>query len=534
MPENSSNVTVLAATPERKEVSASSGSLFKSGLTSHDALMYQLTTIPDPDETLKRVGIGRSELRRRLESDDEIYGALETRRDAAIATPWRLEPLKGTGEKDKEFIWQVLEPHIDDLLRGVWTALPVGYSVVDVTYARLDGNRIGLDHVSECPVDWFTPTPRGDLYFTGRSDQPLDTTFKYLLTRRNATYANPYGEALLSRLYWPWFFRSNAWRFWMQFLERFGDPMLLGKAKKPTDLSEALINLGLESHVIVNSDEEIKAVTTGLAGEFDKAESALVRRVQKIVLGQTLTSDVQGGGSFAAAKVHNEVREDRRNADLRMMTKTVQRLVNALWALNRFAGPPPEFVMADGEGLEPERAERDSTLVSSGAIELTEKYFLRTYDYEPGDFIIPARKTQGEPGGDDKSKAPELRSKPCVELSGRDRFTPRQEELEAVIESAFRSSADADPIDGSAILKAIKAARDPEDLELRLSMLLEEKSSQEFEDILSRALMAADVLGFVQEDAGKPASELSVSDAESKYYETLIDRLSGGSGEGRP
>jgi hypothetical protein len=105
------------------------------------------------------------------------------------------------------------------------------------------------------------------------------------------------------------------------------------------------------------------------------------------VLGQTLTSSIgKGGGSFAAAKVHNEVREDKRRADVRMISGTGQRLVDALWELNGFPGEPPEFCMQDDVGLEQERADRDAVLVDLG-VRFTPEYVAQpSIGYQQGGF----------------------------------------------------------------------------------------------------------------------------------------------------
>ncbi|MEN8721167.1 MAG: DUF935 family protein [Oceanococcaceae bacterium] len=508
-----SKVRQLAgATPP--PTSIASGSLFQDSVSAGEALIDLLTNIPDPDLILERAGMRRCDLRK-LETDDEIYAALETRRDAAISTPWRLEPTPDTPQAPVDWLWQELQGHVDTALRDIWQAVPFGYSVVESVYRRMDQGRIGLAHVGAKPIEWFRPTPDGRLVANyGDASQALDTDFKFLLTRRNATFRNPYGEALLSRLYWPWFFRHNGWRFWMQFVERFADPLLLGKANNPKELAAALTSIGSQAHVAVGTDEEVVAVTTGLAGEFDRLEIALIKRVQKVILGQTLTSDIPSGGSLAAAKVHNEVRDDRRNSDLRLMAGTMQRLVNAIWALNRFAGTPPDFILADGQGLEPERTERDARLVQSGVLKFTPKYLLRVYDFEEGDFeLAPAGSTR--PAGTSLQAA-----------AGDPKFTPRQQELESLADASAGDAAD--PIPAQTIRAAVRAAQSPEDLADRLGTLLAESSPTALQSALDRALYAADVLGYLQEREGKPVAELdqrkATAEAERAEAELEISR----------
>ena len=354
-----------------------------------EQVLSALSRLPDPDLVIDQLGMSRADLRK-LETDDEISAALETRREAVIATPWRLEPAEG---EPVQWLHDTLAPHLEALLRGAWTALPYGYSVQEVVY-RPDPVRgargIGLERVVDKPLEWFEPRRDGSLWYTPPTGLgsgvpvPVDTQVKFLLTRRSPTYRNPYGEALLSRCYWPWFFRHNGWRFWMRFIERFAEPLLLGQVFDPQGFIAAMRAMGLEAVVGVGKEEAIQAITPGTAGEFEKLELALSRRIQKLILGQTLTSEVGKSGSYAAAQVHNEVRQDKRNADLRLVSGTVQHLVEALWALNALPGPAPRFVLADDTGLETARAERDAkllpVLIASG-LTLTQDYYLDNYDY---------------------------------------------------------------------------------------------------------------------------------------------------------
>ena len=52
-------------------------------------------------------------------------------------------------------------------------------------------------------------------------EHEVDQVFKFFLTRRKASYEQPYGKALLATLYWLFFFKQNGFKFWAKFLERF-------------------------------------------------------------------------------------------------------------------------------------------------------------------------------------------------------------------------------------------------------------------------------------------------------------------------
>lgn len=463
--------------------------------TAADALMVALTSIPDPDMVLTKVGLARHQLDR-LTYDDEIEGALSTRRDAAVTTPWRLERPRPHGntepDEDDLWVWRMLERVMEPFMDGVWQAVPYGYSVTEVVYSKEPGGRIGLADASVKPMQWFRPTPDGALLFLGTTGAitangvPVDTMFKFYLSRIRPTYANPFGEAMLSRLYWPWFFRHNAWRFWMQFLERFADPFLYGKSDNPSQLVDELLKVGVENVVAVGQEDEMEAVVTGHPGEFEKAEIALTKRVQKLILGQTLTTDTQGVGSQALGRVHNMVREDKRAADLRALTKAGQWLVNALCAINFPGREPPQFCMADARGLEQDRADRDKKLLEAGAIRLTEQYLLRAYDYEAGDFTIP------DPGA--PTQLPARASAVLSALMAtKPKFTPQQRAVEALVEAMGET---APPVDPERIRAAVRAAESPEDLEARLAILLKDMDPEAFATVVERAMFAADVMGY--------------------------------------
>jgi hypothetical protein len=116
----------------------------------------------------------------------------------------------------------------------------------------------------------------------------------------------------------------------------------------------------------------------------------LVRRIQKVLLGQTLTSDSGKGGTGGKAlgEVHNDVRLDKTIGDLKVVGPTVQNYVDALRLINFPSSRPVNLVYAVDRGLETARANRDVALANTGTIEFTEQYYIREYGFQAGDFKI--------------------------------------------------------------------------------------------------------------------------------------------------
>jgi phage gp29-like protein len=455
--------------------------------------------IPDPDEVLRRTGRTRADLRQLLR-DAEVSQAIDTRREAVLATPWRFEPGSSRAEK---FITAELTPHMPKLVGAAWQATLYGYSVAEVVYGKR-GGKVGIDAVHEPPFEWFRPLPDGSLRYFPETGEGGATGIecnprKFFLTARNPSYRNPYGEALLSVLYWPVSWRLQGWQLWLNFLETFGAPIVIGKTASYDKFVAAMQAQGVTRTVgwqPMAPDETVTTITASTAGEFERLESALDRCIQRVVLGQTLTSDVGKSGSYAAAKVHDEVREDKRRADVRMVSDTVQRLVSALWQLNGFPGAAPQFVMQDDVGLERERADRDAILAEKLGVRFTEEYVTDRYDLEPGDFTIVDPEPPPAASDPADNSAP---AKPKLAALSAPKFTPEQQVLEDGI--AQLASDVALPIPLAELRSAILAAQDREDLEARLALLLD-RQDPAFADLVARAAFAGHVIGYVHADAG--------------------------------
>lgn len=469
-----------------------------------DDFVDLLLSIPDPDEILASAGKTRADLRS-LAADDEIGGALETRVAAVHATQWRLEPVDGPVT---EFVWAELDRHVEALIDGAFPAVAYGYSVIELVY-RKDGGRTLIDRAAEKPFDWFAPQRDGSLRYNARAGgpptgEPVDTFYKFLLTRRRPTYRQPQGDALLSRLYWPWYLRSQGWRFWARFLERFGAPMLLGKTPGDTKKLAAALAVAVQSaSIAVGAEDSVEAISPNTdGGSFDRFHVAVDKRIQKVVLGQTLTTDTQGVGSQALGNVHDLVRKDRRAADLRMIARTVQQAVNALTALNFPAADPPVFAFDTGVDLGADRADRDVKLRQAG-VRFSRQYFLDRYDLEDKHFDVdPSPPPQPGQG----AQASAGRGGPytfAAAAKGR-RFTPAQEAVEDLGDAGIERSPQ--PIPPGDLRRMIAAARDPEDLIDRLSEAVDaDLGTSAFRELVERALFAADLMGYshAADEAGK-------------------------------
>ncbi len=491
-------------------------------------LVTMLSRMPDVDDVLRRAGIRRHNLRVLL-TDDEIAQATDTRLDALLATPLRLEiaaDRNGGDEAFAAFLLVEMTRHAEHIIAGAWSSLLLGYSVLEAVYAEpVVGSADPLDAyvrlaaINEKPMEWFEPRADGRLIYRpaagvfGGAANPLmqptenadgfyvDQTVKFFCTRRKATYDQPYGEALLSRLYWPWFFRQNGWRFWGKFLERFGAPMLVGNTSgKNEDMLRALLTAHSQAAMAIGKDDKVTAIeTSGQGAAFDTFETACIRRIQKLILGSTLTSGTDGGsGNRALGQVHDNVRADKKISDIRLVGTTLQRVVDALCLLNGQHAGTYTVWLADKAGLSADRAARDLILYQQG-VRWTPDYLVNNYELRTEDFTqtvapeIPGTAPFGGTVPDPADPEAARMARRFVRHTTASRFTRNQQAIEELVDDA--ETRRLQPLEADAIRAAIVAASDPDDLERRLFALV--GADPEFPELLERCLFAADVIGYV-------------------------------------
>lgn len=472
------------------------------GLYLHEAelaLINYLTKMPDGDEVLRKAGITRHRLKVMM-YDDEIYQCVEKRQDKIESAPWRLEPADSTTA-------QILNDHLrewwSEIVIGAQNARWFGYSVLEAVYNQnalhINGDIItpfiGLKWIGEKPMQWYEPKNDGRLillqnHSKSRRDEECDQHFKHFLTRCKPTYENPYGEALLSRLYWVWFFKNNGFKMWAKFVEQFGMPMLVGKSAvgKNDDMRDALLRAHASRVLAVSATDTVEVTAAGsssgnASGTYDTFDKNLERRIQKVILGGTLTSGTDGSGSRALGDVHMEVQNSKYKADIRMIMPTIQAILNALCDLNGWERH--RIIIGEEKSLEEPKADRDVKLKNAGA-NLTPQYFQREYGLQDGDIA----EVQQLPANTQFSAFPKRAFSFKADMQGLD---ANQQEVDEKI-----SEIDKKLFSESELMKVVETSSDVNDLQTKLYGLMSGESVEKFTETMARALYLFDVIGYVQ------------------------------------
>lgn len=452
---------------------------------------------PAKDQLTKHGGAHK--LRKMYDTDDEIAGAIDTRQEACVSTPWTLE---GGQDDVKDLLWEFINPFVADLISYSWWAVPFGYSVTQVVYDEEFYNETGLikpQCILDQPFEEFEPLRNGMLakktfLRSSIKDHLVTPPEKYIHVVRKPSYHCPQGEPLFTRLYYAWIYRCHGWEYFMEYLEKWANPFihaqasgagetlnhineLLGATKRPT-----AITTDVETKI------DIKSPSSNSGPLFELMNRGTSERIHRLILGQTLTSGTSGVGSQALGTIHNEVRQDKRRSDCKLVSQAVQKLVNYLYNLNGMKGDIPLFKMNDPQGLEIQRAERDAILSTQVGIQFTKKYMIERYDFEEEDIEV----IQKDVALSDVSF--DNHSHDLFKFMSSEGLNPRQKASFDLETEAIKESGDLiDPDEMQALIRASKSSKD---LEKKLEAFVA-REDPKFMDVLTRALYLSQLKGYV-------------------------------------
>ena len=467
-----------------------------------EKLAFSMGRAADVDEVLRKVGVTRQRLSV-LMTDDEISQAMETRLDSVINAPWRFKEDHG---EQTEFLKEQVAYWHNEIITGAWEACPYGYSVMEANYQILEDGKFTLNGIQVKPLEWFEPKNNGELIYREPQANTEINVFqkwplKFFLTRRKPSFKQPFGDPLLSKLYWLWFFRTNSTKFWVKFLERFGSPLLVGKVggnnRKQDDIdamTSALLNAHSQSVISIGSEDDVNTVGTNFSGAgssaFEAFDTVLTRRIQKVVLGQTLTSGTDGTGSRALGEVHENVRMDKRNADLRMITPTFQDIVDAICFLNGFE--KHTIILGGEQDLNVDVVERDLKLKTLG-VEFTDQYVMETYGIKPEHFKMRSEQLPVN------TQFTALPHQAFNFKASANKLSPEQQEVEELTDG----QGELQLLKPEQVKELVFKSDSPVNLAYQLMQLIPGATQAQFTANLDQALYAADVLGYVTAQNGK-------------------------------
>ena len=314
------------------------------------------------------------------EKDGHIFSELQKRRRALLGVEWQIEPPRNPSPAelaDCELLHELLDDLsiLDDLIFDMSDAILKGFANSEIEWQRQ--GKLWLPHAFNFKdPSWFM-TAQGavgnsqsrnelrlrDNSVEGEALQPFGWVSHIHKTKSGYVGRNGLARVLA----WPFLFKNYSVRDLAEFLEIYGLPLRLGKYPTGADAAEkatllrAVMSIGHNAGGIIPKGMEIDFTEAAKGGKdpFEYMVSLMEKTISKTILGGTLTSQADGKSSTnALGNVHNEVRQELRDSDLKQIANTLTRdLVLPLYMLNcksyrhQSRSPRLEFNVVEAEDI---------------------------------------------------------------------------------------------------------------------------------------------------------------------------------------
>jgi len=275
------------------------------------------------------------------EKDGELDAHLRTRKSGVSSLPHEILPAdESTAAAEAADLCRECIAEVPEMKQAVFDlldAVPKGLAVLEIDWETGE-RRWRPERLVYRPQRWFMLGEDGETLLLrqdsgeGAELNPLN----FIVHRVRARSGFCARTGLLRSCVRAFVVRHFAWKDWMAFAEVYGMPPRIGRLREGVawdsdearELWEAVRALGMDTAAVVREGNQIEVLETRGAGEgdvFQRILEAAGREMTLAVLGQTLTSGGEGGGSYALGKVHNQVRWDLIESDARSLEETLTR-----------------------------------------------------------------------------------------------------------------------------------------------------------------------------------------------------------------
>lgn len=308
------------------------------------------------------------------EKDAHVQSELGKRRLAMQGVDWNIVPppnASAAEKRDTEMIEELLRSAtwLDDAIFDSGDAILKSFANQELRWEYAENTHFITDTEWRDP-SWFQTHPdnRNQLRLRDGSHEGAELRpFGWISHQAKAKSGYLSRRGLVRVLAWPFLFKNYSVRDLAEFLEIYGLPLRLGKypegasEREKLTLLRAVMSIGHNAGGIIprGMDIEFEKAAEGQSDPFMAMINWCEKSQSKAILGGTLTSQADGKTSTnALGNVHNEVRQEIRDADLKALANTFTRdIVYPLYVLNGKSFQSPrriprfEFDLNEAEDL---------------------------------------------------------------------------------------------------------------------------------------------------------------------------------------
>ncbi|MCL5991545.1 MAG: DUF935 domain-containing protein [Bacteroidetes bacterium] len=356
-----------------------------------------LNTFPNPDDVLNKLGNRISEYEK-LKYDAHLWSCMQSRKAGVLSLEWEIN--RGGNKTDAVIIIENIIKELDTykIFNEMLDAPYLGFKPLEILWQERLGKIIPVDIIGK-PNDWFFFDNNKMLRFRKKNQMEgeLCPQYKFFIVQHEATYNNPYGDALFAKCYWPVTFKRSIVEFWATFCERFGMPITWANVAEGSTfeecekLSEELAEMTQDGVIVTPADVKAQFLESSRTGAvtYESFIQFFNAEISKAILSQTLTTEQGDKGTQALGTVHFNVRKEIIDNDKRLIEYWMNELIKWIVKFNFGSLPEiPKFQMYEKQDVDMALAQRDQALASTNQIRFTKNYFKRNYGFQDDEFDV--------------------------------------------------------------------------------------------------------------------------------------------------
>ncbi|EBH4416678.1 DUF935 domain-containing protein [Salmonella enterica] len=285
------------------------------------------------------------------EKDTHLFAELGKRRLSVLSVPWNIVTPEGASADEKREA-AMLEDLLgnaawfEPMLFNATDAVLKGYAMQEIEWGWCGKYRFPVDvHWRDPALFILNPVNKNELRLSDGSYEGLALQpFGWIRHQARSKSGYAGAQGLVRTLIWPFIFKNYSLRDFAEFLEIYGLPLRVGKypsgatKEQKAALMRAVMDIGRRAGGIIPAGMSLdfEAAADGQSEPFLAMMNWGEKAMSKAILGSTLTTQTDTNGNRSLGEVHDEVRKEIRDADLRQLAATFNRdLLYPLLALNR-------------------------------------------------------------------------------------------------------------------------------------------------------------------------------------------------------
>ncbi len=352
--------------------------------------------LPNPDSLLARFG-KNYEIYRNLKNDSHTWSCIQSRKSGSMSLEYYFDSQIGSEEITKLIEQIMFSIDIDSLQNNILEAVFLGFQPIEIIwdYKLINDKYYYVPQKFICESqENFGFDKNGNLLIKNEDDEFIEVPpYKFLLARNESNTNNPYGEPILNKCYWYVTFKNGTTRFWVNYAEKYGSPMLLAQFQRGASQEEAekladvLSEMSQDAVIVTPSDYKIEIAESNRSASVELFKELIKycnNEISKAILSETMTTEMEGG-SFAAAEVHFKIRKELIKRDSQMIRNVINTLISYIIELNNLGNVIIKFNHVINDSDNSSRIDRDIKLNNAG-IKLSKEYWMRTYGLRDSDF----------------------------------------------------------------------------------------------------------------------------------------------------